>query len=148
MIKLTVQQYANNNNTSVQQVYRQIKKGSLTTVKENGKTLVITEEVSLKHNSNNTNEKVKLTIDKQLTKENKWLNKQLKELNKINQTLHKKIERLYKKLDSKNKKVEQTLLTYISELKQFQLEHKSKEDIENIEISTNKKKSKKKKDKK
>ena len=58
MIKQTVQQYANNHNTNVQQVYRQINKGSLTTVKENGKTFVITEEIT-----------VKQTLNKQLTKD-------------------------------------------------------------------------------
>ena len=41
MVKLSVQQYANEYKTNVQQVYRQIKKGSLTTVKENGKILVL-----------------------------------------------------------------------------------------------------------
>ena len=93
MNKLTVQQYANKYNTSVQQVYRQIKKGNLTTVKENGKTLVISEEITVKQINNNVTEKVKLTLDKHLIKENKQLNKQLKELNKINQALYKKIER-------------------------------------------------------
>ena len=105
MIKQTVQQYANNNNTSVQQVYRQIKKGSLTTVKENGKTLVIVEDIQVKQSITNINHKVNQTLEKYLIKENKKLNKQLKELNKVNQVLHNKIDKLNKKLESKNKKV-------------------------------------------
>ena len=142
MIKQTVQQYANNNNTSVQQVYRQIKKGSLTTVKENGKTLVVFEDIQVKQNNNNVNTKVNQTLEKYLIKENKQLNKQLKQLNKINQLLHNKIDKLNKKLEGKGDKVEQTLITYISELKQFQIELKSKTD--KIEIVPNKKKKSKK----
>ena len=60
----------------------------------------------------------------------------------INQNLHKRIEKLNKKLENKNTKVEETLLTYISELKQFQLEHKPQ--YEDVEILTKKKKKKKK----
>ena len=85
MIKLTVQQYANEYKTNVQQVYREIKKGSLTTVKENGKTIVLIEDMEVKQISNNDKQEVKQTLEKHLTKENKRLIKELNALNKINQ---------------------------------------------------------------
>lgn len=139
MVKLSVQQYANEYKTNVQQVYRQIKKGSLTTVKENGKILVLVEDIPVKQTLNND----KQTLETYLTKENKRLNKELKLLNKINQDLYKKIEKLNKKIEGKNTKVEETLLTYITELKQFQLEHKPK--YEDAEVVPKKKKNKPKK---
>ena len=60
----------------------------------------------------------------------------------------KEIKRLTKEVSKSNKDKEQTLLTYISELKNFQLEHRPREDIETVEVSNKKKKSKKKNDKK
>ena len=65
----------------------------------------------------------------------------IKSLNKLNQDL-------YKKIEDKNTKIEETLLTYISELKNFQLEYKPKENIEVVTTSDSKKKKSKKKKKK
>jgi hypothetical protein len=135
MIKLTVQQYANKCNTSVQQVYRQIKKGSLTTVKESGKTLIMTDNNDVKQNDNNIIIKDKHTLEDFLIKENKKLNKEIQRLNKI-------INKLNKKVDKSVVSEKQTLLTYISELKHLQLENKPKENIE--VVKTKKRKSKKK----
>jgi len=135
MIKLTVQQYANENNTNVQQVYRRIKKGDLTTTKVNGKTLIVTNSKRVKKNDSDTQSNS--SLEEFLIQDNKTLKKQVKMLNK-------KIDKLNKKLESKNDKVEQTLLTYISELKQLQVEHRIKDDVE---IVTKKKKKKSKKDK-
>jgi hypothetical protein len=141
MVKLTVQQYANEYKTNVQQVYRQIKKGSLTTVKENGKTLVIIEDTNIKQTLKNDEHNVNDLFINHLINDNDKLNKQLKSKDK-------EIKRLTKELSKSNKDKEQTLLTYISELKNFQLEYKPKENIEVVTTSdSKKKKSKKKKDK-
>ena len=138
MIKLTVQQYANKCNTSVQQIYRQIKKGSLTVVKENNITLILTEDKEVKQITNKDKHNVNDLFINHLVKDNKQLNKQLK-------TKDKEIKRLTKELS----KVTQTKENLYEKVLGYTIEHKPQEDIEVVTTNDKKKKkAKKKKDKK
>lgn len=131
MTKLTVQQYANKLNTSVTSIYRQINKGSLTSVKENGKTLVLVEDIEVKQEINTTvtNEwkELALRLEKKLEKANK------------------EIRRLNKKLGKEKKNTATTYLRYINQIEKNQLILHPKEDeiIEAEPIKKKKKKSKK-----
>ena len=131
MTKLTVQQYANKLNTSVTSIYRQINKGSLTSVNENGKTLVLTEDTEVKQEINNTviNEWQELSfrLEKKLEKANK------------------EIRRLNKKLGKEKKNTATTYLRYINQIEKNQLILQPKEDEIIIEEPIKKKKKKSKK---
>jgi len=89
-MKLTVKEYATQLNVSVQSVYKKIKLGSLTTVKENGTTYVIVDSLEVKKvvkpiQSNDCTEL--LNIIKRRDKEVKQLRKEIKRLTKKNESV-------------------------------------------------------------
>ena len=91
-MKLTVKEYATQLDVSIQSVYKKIKRGSLTTVKENNITYVIAdnlevEEVVKPVQSNNCTEL--LNIIKRRDKEVKQLRKEIKRLTKKNEKQNK-----------------------------------------------------------
>ena len=98
-MKLTVSEYAKRLNVSVQTVYKKIKRGFITTVKENNITYVVLDE----------NEGV--TEVKEKVSENS------NELLTLIKTQQKEIRRLTKKLEKCNKTKEDVFLQYIQEIK-------------------------------
>ena len=152
-MKLTVKDYSSKFKISVQAVYQKLKSGTLKSVTVEGKKYVIVDKKDIKE------------VEQPLVKEVeqvslKYLLKQLK----INE---KKIERLEAKLDKKEKDIKKlnkqllksssskkdTLLNFISELKQLQLSYQptatsDEEEIIDVEDGSIGKKSKKKKGKK
>ena len=136
-MKLTVSEYAKEFKTSVQSVYQRIKRGSLNWVEENGIKYVVIEEDSVKSSPNPNAES---GLDKAF--------KMVERLQKQLKSKDKEIRRLIKQLEKCNKGKEKVYLSYISELKQLQLEapvptYKVGEDI--IEVKEKKKKNKSKK---
>ena len=88
MMKLTVKEYATQLDVSIQSVYKKIKRGSLTTVKENNITYVVIDNLEVKEvtkpvQSNNCIEL--LDIIKRRDKEVKQLRKEIKRLTKKNE---------------------------------------------------------------
>lgn len=123
-MKLTVKEYATSLNVSIQSVYKKIKRGSLTTVKENNITYVVVDSLEVEKvvkpvQSNDCTEL--LDIIRRRDKEVKQLNKEIKRLTK----------ELSKAKDSKSEVLEK----FIFEIKQLQA---PKDDI--IEVKPKKKK--------
>ena len=136
-MKLTVSEYAKEFKTSVQSVYQRIKRGSLNWVEENGIKYIVIEEESVK---SSLNPNVESGFNKAF--------KMVERLQKQLKSKDKEIRRLIKQLEKCNKGKEKVYLSYISELKQIQLEapvptYKVGEDI--IEVKEKKKKNKSKK---
>jgi len=128
-MKLTVSEYAKRLNVSVQTVYKKIKRGVITTVKENNITYVVLDD---KEGVTEVKEKVSQSSNELLT---------------LVKTQQKEIRRLTKKLEKCNKGKEEVLLSYIGELKaikQIQAPVPEEEDV----IEVKEEKSKKKKGKK
>lgn len=141
-MKLTVNEYAKEFKTSVQSVYQRIKRGSLNWVEENGIKYVVLEE-----------ESIKPTLNPSVESGFKEAFKMVKRLQKQNKAKDKEIRRLTKKLEKCGKGKEEVYLSYISELKQLQLEapvstYKDAEDIIDIKEEKKKKNKSKKKRKK
>ncbi len=91
-MKLTVKEYATQLDVSIQSVYKKIKRGSLTTVKENNITYVIVDSIKVKKvtepvQSDNCMEL--LDIIKRRDKEVKQLRKEIKRLTKKNEKQNK-----------------------------------------------------------
>jgi len=91
-MKLTVKEYATQLDVSIQSVYKKIKRGSLTTVKENNITYVIVDSIEVKKvtepvQSDNCMEL--LDIIKRRDKEVKQLRKEIKRLTKKNERQNK-----------------------------------------------------------
>lgn len=91
-MKLTVKEYATQLDVSIQSVYKKIKRGSLTTVKENNITYVIVDNIEVKKvtepvQSDNCLEL--LAIIKRRDKEVKQLRKEIKRLTKKNEKQNK-----------------------------------------------------------
>jgi len=91
-MKLTVKEYATQLDVSIQSVYKKIKRGSLTTVKENNITYVIVDNIEVEKvaepvQSNNCMEL--LDIIKRRDKEVKQLRKEIKRLTKKNEKQNK-----------------------------------------------------------
>jgi septal ring factor EnvC (AmiA/AmiB activator) len=131
-MKFTVSEYAKRLNVSVQTVYKKVKRGVITTVKENNITYVIVDEDD---GLNEVKQKVKESSNELLT---------------LVKTQQKEIKRLTKKLEKCNQVKEDIFLQYIQEiksLKQIQAPVEDKDD-DIIEIEEEKKKSKKSKKKK
>ena len=128
-MKLTVSEYAKRLNVSVQTVYKKVKRGVITTVKENNITYVLVDE---EEGLNPVKQKVKYGSNKLLT---------------LVKTQQKEIKRLTKQLAKCNKKSEKVYLSYIAELKQLQLKAPVNIDGDIIDVKEKKKKSKKKRKK-
>lgn len=132
-MKLTVSEYAKRLNVSVQTIYKKVKRGSLTTVKENNITYVIIDD----------NED--LTGIKQKVKENS------NELLTLVKAQQKEIKRLTKKLEKANSSKEDVFLKYIAELKEVKLLNTptefKEEDNDVVDVKIKKKNKKKSKNK-
>ena len=106
-MKLTVKEYATQLDVSIQSVYKKIKRGSLTTVKENGIMYVVVdglgvEEVTKPVQSNNCTEFI--DIIKRRDKEVKQLRKEIKRLTKKNEKQNKFLISKYENALPKPKK--------------------------------------------
>ena len=135
-MKLTVSEYAKRLNVSVQTVYKKVKRGVITTVKENNITYVVVDE------------------DEGLNEVKRGVSESSNELLTLVKTQQKEIKRLTKKLEKCNKVKEDVFLQYIQEIKSLkQIQSPMQEQDDNIieikeEKESKKKKSKKKKGKK
>ena len=112
-MKFTVSEYAKRLNVSVQTVYKKVKRGVITTVKENNITYVIVDE---DEGLNGVKQKVKESSNELLT---------------LVKTQQKEIKRLTKKLEKCNQVKEDVFLQYIQEiksLKQIQAPVEDKDD--------------------
>ena len=128
-MKLTVSEYAKRLNVSVQTVYKKVKRGVITTVKENNITYVLVDD---KEGLNPVKQKVKQGSNELLT---------------LVKTQQKEIKRLTKQLAKCHKKSEGVYLSYIAELKHLQLKAPVNIDDDIIDVKEKKKKSKKKRKK-
>ena len=145
--KLSVKEYASRFKISAQAVYQKLNKGTLKFVKVDGVKYVLvdagTGSLGVKA--------VEQDVEQPLVQ---ILNKQIEKLNKQIRKKDKEIERLNKELLNSVKAEKDTLLKYISELKQLQLITKPKEEdpidaeLEPTAKSKKKKKSKNKKKRK
>ena len=123
---MTVNEYAKSLNISVQTVYRKIKRGSLKTNKENGITYVIVD-----------NQTGSESLNRGL---NKGLNNDLSELLIIIRDLQKEVKRLTKKLEKCNQTKEDTLLSFIGEMKRLSLPSEGSDIVDVYPGETKKKK--------
>lgn len=127
-MKLTVREYADRLNVSVQTIYKKIKRGDLTTVTENNTTLVVVD-------SSEFNQEVKQEVSNhcdELLELVKWQGKEIKRLTKVVNKAHKK---------------EAKVLREFLGVYQKALEAPKKEE-DHIDVSVEKSKKKKKKKKK
>ena len=130
-MKLTVSEYAKRLNVSVQTVYKKVKRGVLSTVKENNIIYVVLEE------------------DEGVTEVKQKVSESSNELLTLIKTQQKEIRRLTKKLEKCNGTKEKVFLQYIEEIKAIkQIAAPVVEDDDVIEVKEEKSKKKKKKDKK
>jgi len=136
MGKHKVSELAKLRGVSVQTIYKQIKRGGLNTIKEDGITYVIVDDSEFKPGSNNIEEDVKQSSNdgcNELLKMVKSLTKQVKSLNK----------QLVKCHESK----QDVLIQYIGELKQLRLPPVVADKEDAIDLEPVKKRGKKKKHK-
>ena len=106
-MKLTVKEYATQLDVSIQSVYKKIKRGSLTTVKENNRTYVVVDSIEVKKvdepvQSDNYTEL--LDIVQRRDKEVKQLRKEIKRLTKKNEKQNKFLISKYENALPKPKK--------------------------------------------
>jgi len=127
-MKLTVKEYATQLDVSIQSVYKKIKRGSLTTVKENNITYVVIDSIEV--------EKVTEPVQSDNCRE---LLDIIKRRDKEVKQLRKEIKRLTKKNEKQNKFL---IAKYENALP------KPKDDIVNVDVAPKKKKKTKKKGKK
>lgn len=120
-MKQTVSEYAKGLNVSVQTVYKKIKRGVITTVKEGGITYVIADNTEVKQEVKHNNDEY------------------CNQLLKLIKTQQKEIKRLTKELSKAKDSKSEVLEKFIFEIKQLQA---PKEDT--IEIKPKKSKKKKK----
>ena len=126
-MKLTVSEYAKRLNVSVQTIYKKVKRGVLTTVKENNITYVVLDD------------------EEGVTEVKQKISESSNELLTLVKTQQKEIRRLTKKLEKCNGTKEKVFLQYIEEMKQFQLQLQAPIVVNNEEIIEVKEKKKKKK---
>jgi len=142
MPEITVREYAKRFNTSVQSVYKRIKRGGLKAVERNGQKYVVIEDEDVKPVESGLNPGFKPSTQPGLME---WLDYMAKELDRLqeeNAKLFKENRRLAKKLEKCGKQKEEVLLSYIQELKQLQLAHRPNEEIIEAEIKKKKNKHK------
>lgn len=137
-MKLTVKEYATSLNVSIQSVYKKIKRGSLTTVKENNITYVLIDSLEVE-------KVVKPVQSNDCTELLDIIRRRDKEVKQ----LHKEIKRLTKELSQAQLHSMATMKGYIDKLETMQLLSESVKvhEEEFIDVK-NKKKSKKNKKKK
>jgi len=132
-MKLTVSEYAKSVNCHIQTVYKRIKKGVLSTVKENGITYVIVDDIEVKPS---INESVSQSIN-----EYKPLYKLIKKLQKQIEAKDKEIKRLTKELSKAQTGKSEVLEKFIFEMQRLAAPVPD-EDV--IDVKEKKKKKKKK----
>ena len=149
-MKLTVKEYSSRFNISVQAVYQKLKSGTLKSITMNGTKYVVVERKDIKVLEQPLVKVVEQVSLKYLLKQLKIMDKKIGYLeNKINKK-DKQIKKLNKKLLQSTSAEKDTLLSFIAELKQFQIKapaqnYKIDDDI--IEVKEPKKKKKKSKNK-
>ncbi len=126
-MKLTVSEYAKRLNVSVQTVYKKVKRGVLTTVKENNITYVVLDD---EEGLTGVKQEVKQSSNELLT---------------LVKTQQKEIRRLTKKLEKCNKVKEDVFLQYIQEIKAIKQIQAPVPDQEDDFVDVTAEKSKKKK---
>ena len=148
-MKLTVKEYASKFKISVQAVYQKLNKGTLKSVVENGTKYVIVDSKSIKAVNQPLVKVVEQVSLKYLLKQLKISHKKIEGLeNKIDKK-DKEIKKLNKKLLQSTSAEKNTLLSFISELKQLQLKAPipTQDNDEIIDVKQTKKKKDKKKKK-
>ncbi len=149
-MKLTVKEYASKFKISVQAVYQKLKSGTLKSVIENGTKYVIVDKKAIKAVEQPLVKAVEQVSLKYLLKQLKIRDKKIESLeNRINKK-DKEIKKLNKQLFQSTSDEKDTLLNFISELKQLQLQapiqdYKIDEEVIEVKEKDKKKKSKKKK---
>jgi len=133
-MKLTVKEYAAQLDVSIQSVYKKIKRGSLTTIKENNITYVIVDSIE-----------VGKVVNPVQSLDCTGLLDIIKRRDKEVKSLHKEIKRLNKQLAKSHTKNEKVYLSYISELKQLQLKAPENINEDIIEVKEKKRSKKRKK---
>ena len=128
-MKLTVKEYATSLNISIQSVYKKIKRGSLTTVKENNIIYVIVDSLEV--------EKV---VNPVQSLDCTGLLDIIRRRDKEVKQLHKEIKRLTKELSRSKDGKSEVLEKFIFEMQQLQ---SPKADV--VDVSTKKKRKKSKK---
>lgn len=151
-MKMTVKEYSSKFKISVQAVYQKLNKGALKSVEENGIKYVIVDKESIKAVEQPLIKAVEQVSLKYLLKQLKIRDKKIERIEKKIDKKDKEIKKLNKQLLQSNSSEKDTLLSFISELKQLQLkapiqEYKNDKDIIDVK-EKKKKKSKKKKGKK
>ena len=146
MAELTVQEYAKRFNTSVQSVYKRIKRGGLTAVERDGRKYVVIDDESVQPVESGLNTCIQPSTQPGLMEWLDFLTKELDRLQEENARLLKDNRRLVKKLEKCNKEQKKVLVSYIQELKQLQLMHRPAEEI--IEAETEEMRPRKKKKRK
>ena len=144
MAEITVQEYAKRFNTSVQAVYKRIKRGSLTSIERDGRKYVVIDDESVQPLESGFNTSTQLSTQPGLMEWVDFLTKELDRLQEENARLIKDNRRLVKKLEKCNKEQKKVLVSYIQELKQLQLMHRPAEEIIEAEAEEIKPKKKKK----
>lgn len=144
MPEITVQEYAKRFNTSVQSVYKRIKRGGLMSVERNGRKYVVIDNESVQPVESGLNTGIQPSTQPSLMEWLDFLTKELDRLQEENARLHKDNRRLVKKLEKCNKEQKKVLVSYIQELKQLQLMHQPVEEIIEAEPEEIKPKKKKK----
>ena len=146
MAEITVQEYAKRFNTSVQAVYKRIKRGSLTSIERDGRKYVVIDDKSIQAVESRLNISTQTNTQPNSMEWLDFLSKELDRLQEENTRLIEDNRRLMKKLEKCNKEQKKVLISYIQELKQLQLMHKPKDEIiEAEEIKPKKRKKKKRK---
>ena len=152
---MSIRDYAIYKNISVQTVYTHIKKDLLEAVTKEGKKFIKVDREELEEDGGSSSKAplnpFKTSLNN-IKKSLKPLLKQIKNKDKTIDLLYAKLEekdetisKLYKKLEKCGKSKEKVLLSYIQEMKQFQLEHKpnSKDEVIDVDIKPKKRKPKK-----
>jgi len=139
-MKLTVKEYSTKFKISAQAVYQKLNKGTLKSIEENGIKYVVVDSKEFQELEQPL-EQVSLNyLFKQLENKNSKINKLEKKLDEKN----KEIRKLNKKLIGSVQNEKQTLISFISELKQLQLKAPVNIDEDIIDVKEKKKSSKKK----
>jgi len=147
-MKLTVKEYSSRFNISVQAVYQKLKSGTLKSITMNGTKYVVVERKDIKVLEQPLVKAVEQVSLKYLLKQLKIRDKKIESLEDKIDKKDKQIKKLNKQLLQSTSAEKDTLLSFISELKQLQLkapvqDYKIDEDI--IDVKEKKKSKKKKK---
>ena len=152
-MQLTVKEYSSKFNISVQAVYQKLKSGALKSVIINGTIYVVVDKKDIKALEQPLVKEVEQVSLKYLLKQLKIRDKKIASLEDKIDKKDKQIKKLNKQLLQSTSAEKDTLLSFISELKQLQLkapvqDYKIDEDIIDVKEKKKKSKNKQKKSKK